>query len=568
MTEFRDDTDRAPDPDIDPPPRQASADASAEAGPARPEARPGGFENLLTPDDAGEEADEADGSTAPAVRRSAAFKAGWARVFNGNRALWIVAAIAVVSLAAGLLVGRFIVSPAEAAARAEPPEPGLITVPVELGELSNDVTIRGEVGYADAADITLDTSSLSGPAIVTGRVPESGAELGPLSIAIEIAGRPVIVLPGELPAYRTLRFGMSGPDVVQFKQAMAAAGIDAGNAASDVFDAAAAAAVVALYDRAGYPAPAAEEGSAEAVQAAAEGVTAAQQSLTAANEELARAGSGASAVMLREADNQVASAQRQLDAAREAEEVDPLQVADLEDALALAKLRRAEVAAAPDTRGQQAAVSSARDQLALAQQALAKAREQALPALPSSEVLYLAALPRRVDAVATARGSILQGVAMTVSGATLELAGSAAEADAKLLEVGGEAFFELPDGVLHRAVIAKIDPGKTAGDRWAIGFTPDPLTPEQVQQLQGSNVRVSIPVGATQGAVLNVPLAAVTAGPGGESRVEVVDGDPREGDRAETRLVVVETGLAADGAVEVRAVEGDLEEGDLVVVGR
>jgi multidrug efflux pump subunit AcrA (membrane-fusion protein) len=79
---------------------------------------------------------------------------------------------------------------------------------------------------------------------------------------------------------------------------------------------------------------------------------------------------------------------------------------------------------------------------------------------------------------------------------------------------------------------------------------------------------VSIPVGATEGDVLSVPLAALTAGPGGESRVEVVDGDPRDGDRAETRLVTVETGLAADGAVEIRPTGGDLGEGDLVVVGR
>lgn len=60
----------------------------------------------------------------------------------------------------------------------------------------------------------------------------------------------------------------------------------------------------------------------------------------------------------------------------------------------------------------------------------------------------------------------------------------------------------------------------------------------------------------------------MTAGPGGESRVEVVDDDPRKGERAETRIVVVETGLAAGGEVEVKAVDGTLEEGDRVVVGR
>ncbi len=544
--------DEGPALDLDP----GGAPAASEGADAAPD----GFAQLIAPEP------DADTGAAPAAREG--IRARWRRVFDGNRALWIVAGIAVVSLVAGLLVGRFVVSPADAAAHAEPPEPGLITVPVEFGELSNDVTIRGEVGYADATEVTLDTSSLSGPAIVTGRVPEAGAEFGPLSIALEIAGRPVIVLPGDLPAYRTIRIGMSGPDVAQFKQAMAGLGIDVGDPASDVFDAAAARAVTALYERVGYLPPAAVEGSAEALRGAQDGVTAAQQALAAANDELVRAGAGASAVALREADNQVARAQRQLDAARAEDPVDPLQVADLEDALALAKLQRAEVATPPDVRSQRAAVDSARAQLTQAQEALTRAREETLPSLPSSEILYLGALPRRVDEVKATRGALLQGVAMTVSGATLELTGSAAEADAKLLEVGGEASFELPDGSRHRAVIAEVAPGKESSARWSIGFTPDPLAPEQVQQLQGANVRVSIPVGATEGEVLHVPLAAVTAGPGGESRVEVVEGDPRDGDRAETRLVVVETGLAADGAVEVRAVDGGLEEGDLVVVGR
>ena len=116
------------------------------------------------------------------------------------------------------------------------------------------------------------------------------------------------------------------------------------------------------------------------------------------------------------------------------------------------------------------------------------------------------------------------------------------------------ASFELPDGGAQTATITTVTPGEGADARWTVQLTPAELTPEQITQLQGSNVRVSIPVGATEGEVLSVPLAALTAGPGGESRVEVVDGDPRDGDRAQTRLVVVETGLAADGAVD-RAVE-------------
>lgn len=158
--------------------------------------------------------------------------AGWGRIIRGNRAIWITSLIAIVCLVAGLLAGRFLFGAPTAAV----PDPGLVTVPVEFGELSNDVTIRADVGYADAVDVSIDTSTLSGAAIVTGAVPEIGTELGALSVALEITGRPVIVLPGDLPAYRTLRMGVSGPDVVQLKQSLAAVGLNAGDPASNVFD--------------------------------------------------------------------------------------------------------------------------------------------------------------------------------------------------------------------------------------------------------------------------------------------------------------------------------------------
>jgi len=190
------------------------------------------------------------------------------------------------------------------------------------------------------------------------------------------------------------------------------------------------------------------------------------------------------------------------------------------------------------------------------------------PYLPSSEVLYLTALPRRVDTIAVVRGGIVPAKAMTVSGATVRLTAGAAASDAALLSEGAEATFELPDGTEHRAVITSVTAGASDSARWEVLLEPDALTTEQMQQLQGANVRVKIPVGATEGAVLSVPVAALTAGPGGESRVEVVEGDPRDGDRAQTRLVVVEPGLAARGAVEITAVDGRIEEGDLVVVGR
>jgi hypothetical protein len=60
-----------------------------------------------------------------------------------------------------------------------------------------------------------------------------------------------------------------------------------------------------------------------------------------------------------------------------------------------------------------------------------------------------------------------------------------------------------------------------------------------------------------------VPVAAITSGPGGESRVEVLRGDDDE-----TVLVTVDVGLTAESYAEVTPKAGELDEGDLVVVGR
>ncbi|MCK2021310.1 hypothetical protein KZC52_00060 [Microbacterium sp. kSW2-24] len=520
------------------------------------------FTDLIDGSD-GASADSADGTADDAAGTTDTSRvSGWGRVLRGNRTLWIVALGAVVCLVAGLLVGRFLLSPD--ASSADAPEPGLVTAPVEFGPLSNDVTLRADVGYADAVDVKIDTSTLTGGAVVTGKTPEVGATLEPLSVALEIVGRPVIVLPGELPAYRTLRFGVSGPDVLQLKQALASVGIGAGDVNSNMFDQATAEGIAQLYAQAGYPVPESEEGTADGVRSAEEAVRSAQSGVADAEKALTAAGAGPTPVEAFQADVAVQTAVEALDAARAAGEGVPA----AERALHTANLERDAIWAPRDTSSEASALESARAAVTSANEALEEARQKALPFLPASEVLYLTELPRRVDAVNVQRGSIVEGAAMTVSGATVRLTGAAAEADARLLEAGAEAAFELPDGTEHRAVIATLKEGKDSSARWSVILEPDPLTPEQISQLQGSNVRVKIAVGATDGDVLSVPLAALTAGPGGESRVEVVESDPREGEDATTRLVVVEPGLAAKGAVEVTPVDGELDEGDLVVVGR
>jgi hypothetical protein len=526
-----------------------------------PEGDQPGFEDLVATD--------VSTVTEETVESAPSRSQGWGRLLRGNRTMWIVAAVAVASLVAGLVLGRFIVSPGQAAADAEGPKAGLITVPVESRELANDVTIRGDATYADSVEVKLETGDLGGPAVVTGQVPEVGATLNPASIALEVVGRPVIVLPGDLPVYRTLRVGVSGPDVTQLKQALQAVGIDPGSLESATYDAATAAGVAKLYDTVGYPVPKTDEGGDDALRSATEAAASAKNQVAAAQRELSVARGGAPGSARLEQDNAIRVAQRALQAAVDSGEATPAEIANLQDVVALEFAKRDELLAARDTSAETAAVAAANQQLAAANEALAEARDGSLTILPASEVLYLPGLPRRVDEISVQRGATVAGAVMRVSGATLVISGSASEADAKLLAEGAAAVLEMPDGTDHPATVATIAPAKAAegstepSGRYTVTLTPAELTPEQLQAIQGNNVRVSIPVSSTDGAVLAVPLAALTAGPGGESRVEVSTGSGKE-----TTLVEVTTGLAADGFVEVTGVDDALAEGDLVVVGR
>jgi len=513
---------------------------------------------------------------------------------RGHRLIWLVAAIAVLSLLTGIIVSRLVVSPAQAAADAKAPDAGLITVPVEKKVIANDVTLRGDVTYDDAVQVKVETADLGGPAVVTGQVPVLGAELGQTSIALEVSGRPVIVLPGDLPAYRTLRVGVSGPDVAQLKAALTAVGIDPGRADSNVYDAATASAVDRLYANVGYPSPSSDDEAEDGVEAATRGVKDAEQALTSARAELSTSAGGATEVERLTADNAVREAERNL-AAAQAGTPDPAaepgaapqpgDVAGAQDALTLARAQRAALDKPRDVAAQTAAVTNAQRQLDDAKKALGEARTETLTALPASEVLFLSGLPRRVDEVLVERGATISGPVMAVSGATLVIEASAGASDAELLAPGATASFVLPDDSQASATVTSIEarkadaeggePGADAkkGARFTVLLAPDTLTPEQITLLQGSNVRLTIPVSSTAGEVLAVPLAALTAGPGGESRVEVLRGDARDGrtgkdeDRA-TDLVPVKTGLAAGGFVEIVSSDDPLEPGDKVVVGK
>lgn len=92
------------------------------------------------------------------------------------------------------------------------------TASVERTTLLREERLDGTLGYAGGGSFFARSDG------VLTWLPEEGAELTAGQRAWEVDGRPVILLRGDKPAYRTLEPGAKGPDVRQFEQALAELG--------------------------------------------------------------------------------------------------------------------------------------------------------------------------------------------------------------------------------------------------------------------------------------------------------------------------------------------------------
>jgi peptidoglycan hydrolase-like protein with peptidoglycan-binding domain len=133
-------------------------------------------------------------------------------------------AFAAVAAVAGWVASLWIKSPAEMAARAAPPIPSPILVPVEKRVLSSDVVTRGTARFGLPQPISFVPSALKKDAGLISTLPIPKTQFREGDVMLTASGRPVFILQGKLPAYRDLVPGISGDDVRQLQQGLARLG--------------------------------------------------------------------------------------------------------------------------------------------------------------------------------------------------------------------------------------------------------------------------------------------------------------------------------------------------------
>jgi peptidoglycan hydrolase-like protein with peptidoglycan-binding domain len=580
-----------------------------------------------------------------------------------------VVGLALLSAGAGVLVGTRLKSPSDAASQRAAPTASRITVPVEMRKLESTLTVAGEIQYVEPTPVRLAGAvGGGGDRQVVTRLPTVDAEVAEGAVLLEVSGRPVFAMHGELPMYRQLVPGSTGPDVTQLETSLETLGFSPGTV-DNIYDSGTEAALDAFYESHGYTSEGASETQRKDLVAARKAVTDADESVRRAKNDLA---SGSSTVTASERlakqqaverataavpaavaqasrDNQeaaqetaTATASRDnLKASRDAEKViydsvaapgainpdtgdvyTPAEIAaaqsllldteqeliqaeqtlataaanqtsvaqrgqsavkDAEDALALAQVELKDLDKPRDTTTLKDAVNAATEQADASRTALAELEATIGTIVPAGEVVFLPVLPTTVTEVDAALGAVppTEQVAL-VSSTNTQITGRIAKVDGDLVTVGAVVDIQVPDAGIAttgtvtdvRKPVVSTSPndnpfGGSSGDttdRLEVVVVADDST--RINQFIGFPVRIKVTVSATDSEVLAVPVAALSVGPDGTSRVEVEREAARGTRPGRTELVSVTVGLSAQGYAEIGPL-GDtpILEGDRVVIG-
>ena len=208
-----------------------------------------------------------------------------------------------------------------------------------------------------------------------------------------------------------------------------------------------------------------------------------------------------------------------------------------------------------------AALTTRSDMVTLAAREADLAHRRAGVQVPADEVVFVAVEPVRVSDVLLVIGGPVAGAVATVTDSVVHVDAGLALADAALVRPGMKVRIEEPDlGIAADGVVAMVAaaPGTNGVDAFHVYVAIDVEAPPA--NLVGASVRLTIPVESSGQSVLAVPVSALTLAADGSSRVQRSVGGV-------TEFVKVIPGLSASGYVGITATSGNLQPGDLVVIG-
>jgi len=401
-----------------------------------------------------------------------------------------------------------------------------VTVSVVRQSLTASVVATGSVEFASPRPLSLAGPVGSGTSSGTDgegaeqrvtKAPVAGTKIKEGTVLMTVNGRPVFALGGSVPMYRALGPGTLGDDVTQLQKALKRLGFDPG-AISGTYGQGTATAVADWYKSKGYDAQ--EPSPADQQQ-----LGSLEQAVSAAQEALLTTDSGNSGST--ESSSGTPSPQSSTD-----QQVHKIQV------------------------------KSAQKALDLANDALSSFKASYGTKVPAGEVVFLPKLPARLDKVSVKTGDTPSAQIGTVTSSDLVVQAAVPGTDAQLLRHGMTAQLTTADGKSADGTVDVVGAG-TASTSDSTAAVQVRITVPEPGPLAGqaeAAVKVTIKVGASDGKVLTVPMAAIHTSSDGRARVEVARGST-------VTDVHVTVGLASAGVVEVKPDGGALKAGERVVVG-
>ena len=171
---------------------------------------------------------------------------------RGGRVVGAVLALTVAVGIVAFLIGKGVSTPGQQAARARAPKGSLLTAPVIRTHARTTVVLRGTLTDGNAISVGAPGDLSGDLAVVTAVSTARGAQVNDGSVIGAVAGRPVFVMRGQIPAYSTMSYGSTGIEVSELQAGLESAGFFIRTDSPGVYGAGTAAAVTDFYERVDY----------------------------------------------------------------------------------------------------------------------------------------------------------------------------------------------------------------------------------------------------------------------------------------------------------------------------